>query len=198
MREPIDFDWLERFDASLTGASPQAHAAAANELLTWAEQPHPEDEAWPGDLVLRAAFQLSSAGDTEGALGLALRAAEQGISEGADPRAFAAELLFQLARPEEAKEISEELRRSRPHDPATYWTMATIWESREELTQALAWSNRGIALVEEVEGPPADLGLLCSGRWRIRQALGHEPDELDELGMGFDDAVANHVEDAQP
>ncbi|WP_114906952.1 hypothetical protein [Ornithinimicrobium murale] len=192
MREPIDLDWLDRFDSGLEGASPAAHNAAAEQLLGWADEPHEQDGAWPGDIVLRAAFQLSEAGDREGAVRQALRASDLGLSEGADPRAFATELLFQLDRPDEARSVSEDLRRSRPADPETYWTMASIWEVRSEARQALGWYNRGIALVEETEGPPADLGLLCSGRWRVRQSLGLDPDELDELGMGFEDAVAQH------
>lgn len=192
MREPIDLDWLDRFDEELSGASREAHAEAANTLLTWAQDPHPEDAAWPGDLLLRAAFQRSEAGDTEGALELALRASDAGISEGADPRAFATELHFLLDRPEEARAVSEDLRRSRPDTAETYWTMASIWEAHQDPKQALAWYNRGIALVEDTDGPPADLGLLCSGRWRVRQSLGLAPDDLDELGMGFDDAVAEH------
>lgn len=196
MREPIDMDWLDRYDEHLTGASREDHAAAADQLVGWAEEPHPEDDVWRGDLLLRAAFQRSEAGDAEGALALALRASQAGISEGADPRAFATELHFLLDRPEEARAVSEDLRRSRPDTAETYWTMATIWEAHQDPKQALAWYNRGIALVEDTDGPPADLGLLCSGRWRIRQSLGLAPDDLDELGMGFDEAVAEHLDDA--
>ena len=192
MREPIDLEWLDRFDAGLDGASPAARAAAAEQLVAWAGDPQLQDGAQPGDLMLRAAFQLSQAGDPEGALTHAMSAAELGISHGADPRAFAVELLFSLERPEEAKKVSEDVRRSRPDEPETYWTMATIWESRGEAVQALAWFNRGIALVEDSDGPSADLGLLCAGRWRVRQSLGHAPDELDEMGMGFEVAVADH------
>lgn len=194
MREPIDLDWLDRFDEGLEGASPTARATAAEQLVDWAGDLQLQDGARPGDLMLRAAFQLSQAGDQEGALAHALHAGELGISHGADPRAFAVELLFSLDQPKEAKELSENVRRSRPDEPETYWTMATIWESRGEAVQALAWYNRGIALVEDSDGPPADLGLLCAGRWRVRQSLGHAPDELDEMGMGFEDAVAEHQE----
>lgn len=196
MREPIDQDWLDRFEQGLTESSEAAHAAAAEQLVSWAEDPHEEDQAWVGDILLRAAFQFSEAGDVEGALAQALRASDAGISAGADPRAFATELLFMLGRPEDARATSEDLRRSRPVDPETYWTMATIWEAHDDPKQALAWSNRGIALVEDTDGPPADLGLLCAGRWRVRQSLGLEPDELDELGMGFEEAVAEHQDDA--
>ena len=192
MREPIDLEWLDTFDAGLEGASPPARSAAASQLVTWAEDPHPDDGAWAGDIMLRAAFQLSQAGDQDGALGHAQRAADLGISHGADPRVFVTELLFSLDRPREAKALSEDVRRSRPDEPETYWTMATIWEAQDEPLQALAWFNRGIALVEDSDGPPADLGVLCAGRWRVRQALGHAPDELDELGMGFEEAVADH------
>lgn len=192
MREPIDLDWLDRFEAGLEGASPTARAAAAEQLVAWADDRQPQDLAWPGDLMLRAAFQLSQAGDQGGALEHAQRASELGISHGADPRAFVVELLFSLDRPEEARAVSEDVRRSRPDEPETYWTMATIWEARGEAVQALAWYNRGIALVEDSDGPPADLGVLCAGRWRVRRSLGHAPDELDEMGMGFEEAVADH------
>lgn len=196
MREPIDHDWLDRFDEGLADASREEHAAAAEQLRAWAQDPHEQDGAWVGDILLRSAFQFSEAGDPEGALAQALRASDAGISEGADPRAFATELLFLLERPEDARATSEDLRRSRPVDPETYWTMATIWEAHDDPKQALAWYNRGIALVEDTDGPPADLGLLCSGRWRVRQSLGMDPDDLDELGMGFEQAVAEHQDDA--
>lgn len=192
MREPIDIDWLDRFDQELTDASAEAHTTAAQQLVSWAEDPHPQDRAWPGDLLLRAAFHLSQVEDHAGALQQAQRASDLGISEGADPRAFVAELLFLLDRPDEAKEVSEEVRRSRPEESETYWTMATIWEARGELRQALGWYTRGIVWVEDHDGPAADLGLLCSGRWRVRQAMGHAPDDLDELGIGFEEAVAAH------
>ncbi|USQ81922.1 hypothetical protein NF556_09865 [Ornithinimicrobium faecis] len=195
MREPIDLDWLDRFDEGLADSSRAAHAEAATQLVARAADPHEQDGAWVGDILLRAAFQFSEAGDVEGALAQALRSSDAGISEGADPRAFATELLFLLERPDDAKATSEDLRRSRPVDPETYWTMATIWEARGETKQALAWYNRGIALVEDSDGPPADLGLLCSGRWRVRRSLGLDPDELDELGMGFEEAVAEHQDE---
>lgn len=195
MREPIDLDWLDHFDAELEGASAERHAEAAEQLLAWAQEPRAQDQAWSGDVLLRAAFHLLESGDQEGALEQALRASDAGLSVGADPRAFATELHFQLDRPDQARAVSEDLRRRRPADPETYWTMASIWEAHEDPQQALAWYNRGIALVEDTEGPPADLGVLCSGRWRVRQSLGLEPDELDELGMGFEDAVAEHQDD---
>lgn len=195
MREPIDLEWLDTFDDGLQGASAAARAAAAEQLVTLAQDPNPADRAWAGDIMLRAAFQLSQAGDQAGALEHAQRAADLGISHGADPRAFVTELLFTLDRPEEARATSEEVRRSRPDEPETYWTMAAIWEAHDEPLQALAWYNRGIALVEDADGPPADLGVLCAGRWRVRQSLGHAPDDLDELGMGFEEAVAEHAGD---
>lgn len=189
VRDPVNFFDLDDLEESLRSASPAEHARAAADLVSWAEAPHPEDVPFPGDILVAAGDLLGRAGDHAGALGLYQRAAELGTSEGPDAHAYAVDSLFQLDRPAEARGLSETLRRGRPDRVDTYLAMATVWESHGDLKQSLGWSNRGIALAEEVDGPPADLGLLCLARWRVRHALGMDPDEYDELGMGFMDAV---------
>lgn len=196
MRDPVTFYDLDDLAESLRSASPAEHAKAAADVVSWAEAPHPEDIPFPGDLLVAAGDLLGRGGDLPGALRLYQRAAELGTSEGPDAKAYAVDSLFQLHQPEEARLLSETLRRGRPDRIDTYLAMATVWESHGDLLQSLAWSNRGIALAEETDGPPADLGLLCVARWRVRQSLRMEPDEYDELGMGFLDAVDEEFDDS--
>ncbi|QDO88612.1 hypothetical protein FNH13_09915 [Ornithinimicrobium ciconiae] len=189
MRDPVSFEDLDDLEEALRSASPAEHASAAADLASWAESPHPQDIPFPGDLLIAAGDLLSRAADLSGALAHYQRAAELGTSEGPDANAYVVDTLFQLDRPQEARTLSETLRRARPERVDTYLAMATVWELNGDLRQSLGWSTRGIALAEEVDGPPADLGLLCVARWRVRQEQGMEPDEYDELAMGFLDAV---------
>lgn len=193
MRDPVTFFDLDDLEESLRSGSPAEHRKAAADLVSWAQSPHPQDVPFPGDILVAAGDLLSRAEDLVDALDLYRRAAELGTSEGPDANAYAVDVLFQLDRAQEARSLSESIRRGRPDRTDTYLAMATVWESQGDLTQSLAWANRGIALAEEVQGPPADLGLLCLSRWRVRQALGLDPDEYDDLGVGFLEAVDDEL-----
>lgn len=194
MREPLTLDDLDTLEAPASTSGDGDHGRLAEHYLELARDPHPDDELLPGDFLVLAGEHRHLDGDTEGALRLFAEAATHEVSEGPDPRAWQVRLLFALDRPEEALELSEQLRRSRPTATETYLVMGEVWEGRDG-RQALGWLTRGAVLADETQAPPGQLYLLCMARWRVRAALGHQPDEFDEFGIGFADALSSGGQD---
>lgn len=188
-----DLQTLE-LPAEIPGDPGSQHAARAEQYEALARAPHPDDEPLPGDFLVLAGEHRSMAGDAAGALRLFREAGDGETVDGPDPRTFQVRALFELDQPQQAKDLSEDLRRSRPDRTETYLYMGEVWEGRDN-RQALGWLTRGAVFADETEAPPADLGMLCLARWRLRQSLGHEPDELDELGLGFAEALGTAGED---
>ena len=180
MRSRLTYDDIERLEAGARGA--KAHRRAAGTLATWADERHPDDEVSPADLLSAAAWHLEQAGDTDTALDLYRRAvAADGTTTPGAPCLLAA-ALFTASRPEEARQVADDLRRSGPRlvDIAG---MAEVFEMTGDLQQAHRWAAMGLTRLDMAAGTelPQDYEVeeLLNVRRRVREALGFPPDELD-------------------
>ncbi|HLT84871.1 MAG TPA: hypothetical protein VKZ83_11625 [Phototrophicaceae bacterium] len=181
MRPPITRDNVEELEFPAP-----APRAVAEQLVAWAEDPHPADEVSPRDLLTRAGEQLELADDGDGAVALYRRAIATDGDIVLDPRSHLLALLLGRGEREEALALDRELRRSRPHESATYEYMGAVWAEHGEDQRALGWYTRG--LLRHEQGPPftdTDLAMLCLGRWQVRERLGHQPDDYDFIGLGM-------------
>lgn len=181
VRSPITPEDAEELELSGAG-----HRQLADRLVAWAEEPHPDDALSPRELLTRAGEQLELADDVDAALELYRRAAAADGTAVPDPRAHLVTLLLQRGEREEALRWDRDLRRSRPEGGATYEYMGQTWLEVGDERRALGWYTRGILRHEQ--GPPFedyDLGALCLARWRLRERLGHQPDDYDFIGLGL-------------
>ena len=181
VRGPLTFDDIEAIERQRT---PDAHRSAAAELLSWVEERHPDDEVSPADLLSSAAWHLGEAGDVEASLDLHRRAvaAEGAVSPSARCSLHAA--LLEAGQLEEARQVADEIRRSRPSigDMAD---MAENFDMHGDLQQALRWAEKGVTKLQ-LDAPDDiedDIGVisLLNIRRNVRQQLGFPPDELDEM-----------------
>jgi hypothetical protein len=181
VRARLDVDDLERLEAS--ARTPKAHRDAAAALLTWAEEHRPDDGVSPAELVSAAAWHLDQAGDDDAALLLHRRAV---VSEGTttpDARCTLHAALLDAGRLDEARQVADDLRRSRPRivDIAS---MAEVLEVAGDLEQAHRWVAMGVSRLDvtaDTDWPEDyEVEVLLDVRRRVRQALGFPPDELDQ------------------
>lgn len=184
MREPLTVDVLEDKLADAETKGLDGHRELAAELLAFAEQPDDEDELSPADLLVGVGEQLSLAGEPVEALGYYQRAAECEMPTRPDARAFVVRALLDLDRTEEAEELSEQLRRSRPPIAETYLFMGEVWELAGELDRANRWLTRG-ALLAQSQGSRSEWSMLVLGRYRVRRALGFPPDDFDQAAASI-------------
>lgn len=183
VREPLSRDEYFDLDLEDSGRPREAQREFAQQLVTWASDPHPDSELSPGRLLTYAGERLSMIGDHDAAeecLDQAVAAADWG--EGLDPRCFLISLYLDQDRTDEALDLDGTLRRSRPEDVQTYAFMGDLWWSADDPRRALGWLNRGLDHVERTasSGGGSEV-MLCQTRWNIRKAQGHEPDEYDQV-----------------
>ena len=173
-------------DADLDTAdlSVGSHQAVADQLLAWANDPHPADVVSVKELITRAGEQLEYA-DDERAEGLYRQAVEApGVAE-LDPRCHLMAMVLRRGALEEALVLDRELRRSRPTMALVYEYNGGTWAEHDP-ARALGWYNRGIRQHEEGEGFAVDdLGSLCWERWLFREEQGHPTDDYDLVGIGW-------------
>jgi hypothetical protein len=181
VRSRLTFDDIERLEVS--ARKPKAHREAAATLAEWAREPIRDEEVAPADLLSAAAWHLDQAGDTESALALHRQAVAAEGTTSPDARCLLHAALLAANRPEEARQVADDLRRSRPRiiDVAV---MAENFELAGDLEQAHRWVGMGVSrldLSDAVEtAEDYELEYVLNARQRIRQALGFPPDELDE------------------
>ena len=183
VRSPLSFDDIERLEAS--ARSPKAHRRAAATLVAWAQGSNPDDEVTPADLLSAAGWHLDQAGDTEAALALHRQAVAAEGTTTPDARCTLHAALLEAGRPDEARQVADDLRHARPRiiDLAA---MAENFALVGDFEQAHRWAAMGVnridwdALADEADDYEV-IGLLNIRR-RIRRALGFPPDELDETG----------------
>jgi len=181
MRPPISNDDVEELEFP----APEPRAVAER-ILAWAQDPHPDDEVSPRELLTRAGEQLELADDVEGALAVYRRAVDTDGDVVLDPRTHLVTLHLKRDERDDALAQDRELRRSKPHSSANYEYMGEVWAEHGDLRRALGWYTRGILRHEQ--GPPFpddDLAMLCLGRWQVREELGHHPDDYDLIGIGM-------------
>jgi tetratricopeptide (TPR) repeat protein len=181
MRSWLDSDDIERFEAS--ARTPKGHRRAAATLVEWAQEPNRDDEVAPADLLSAAGWHLDQAGDTEAALALHRQAVAAEGTTTPDARCTLHAALLEAGRLDEARQVADDLRRSRPRivDVAA---MAETFALVGDLEQAHRWAAMGVTRLElSAATDTADdyeIVVLLNVRRRIRQALGFPPDELDE------------------
>lgn len=181
MRAPISEDDVEQLEFAAAD-----NRAVAEQLIEWAEQPHPDDAISARELFTRAGEQLEYADDGDAAVALYRRAIDTDGAAILDPRSHLITLLLQRGEHEEAEAWDRELRRARPESSATYEYMSEVWAEHGQLQRALGWVTRGILRHEQ--GPPfpdVDLAMLCLTRWQLREPAGHPPDDYDLIGIGM-------------
>jgi hypothetical protein len=190
-----EFDAIE-FDAAASGD----HESAARRMnrLAWAGT---ETDSMPrSEAFLRAGEQWLLADDpAAAATGFRLAMADGGPVF-VDPRVPLARALFLLDEPAEAQSLLDQLRAEGRRDPRACDLVAELLVERSDLTGALDWATAGVevCLQHRSNGAPgaqgrsadssaeeddaeAELGLLLSLRYRIRNDLGLPEDRYDEL-----------------
>ena len=184
MRKPLSIDDVEEFDyrARRSGAPREA----AEQLVAWAQDPHPEDdeEVSPATLLVMAGELLDVEDDHKGALGLFRRAADSEGDVPPDVRCYLHRGLLETGDVDGARKVADELRHARPTNPDVYVMTAENYELAGDLGEANRWLNLGLrrVVVQLQDGEPldADAVLLLVARRRVRQALGFPPDEFDD------------------
>jgi hypothetical protein len=118
--------------------------------------------------------------------GAAAEPPEEGLP---DPRVHLADFLVDYRDVDSARELLDEIWRSRPRSVGTYYFAAENLESQGSYEQALNWANAGLSrcypqpFEPEVEDLHSDfeLSMLLGTRRRLRQSLQQPEDELDRL-----------------
>jgi hypothetical protein len=190
-----EFDAIE-FDAAASGD----HESAARRMnrLAWAGT---ETETMPrSEAFLRAGEQWLLADDpAAAATGFRLALADGGPVF-VDPRVPLARALFLLDQPAEAQALLDQLKAEGRRDPRACDLVAELLVERSDLAGALDWATAGVevCLQRRCNGAPgpadrnrdssgdendaeAELRLLLSLRYRIRNDLGLPEDRYDEL-----------------
>jgi hypothetical protein len=188
-----EFDAIE-FDAACSGD----HQAAARRMSKLAVTGTQTDSMPRSEAFLRAGEQWMLADDPAAAASGFRLAMADGGPVFADPRVPLARALFLLGKPAEAQSLLEELKAEGRRDPRMCDLVAELLVERSDLTGALDWATAGVELFLEREGSgtpagqagpggdaDAELRLLLSLRYRIRNDLGLPEDRYDEL---LDDA----------
>jgi len=164
--------------------------------LAWAGT---ETDSMPrAEAFLRAGEQWLLADDpAAAATGFRLALADGGPVF-VDPRVPLARALFLLGKPAEAQSLLDQLKDEGLRDPRACDLVAELLVERSDLTGALDWatagvelclqrrSNGGLGLRVVADDSPGDdaeaeLRLLLSLRYRIRNDLGLPEDRYDEL-----------------
>jgi Tetratricopeptide repeat len=193
-----EFDALE-YDAACTGDH-QTAALRMSELADTgtATATMPRSEAY-----LRAGEQWLLADDPAQAATGFRRAMADGGPVFADARVPLARALFQLGRQAEAQALISRLKAEGPKDARVCDLVAELLLERNDLIGALDWATAGVELclgraiprqpaaaqpvlppavpLQVVRGDDAELRLLLSLRYRIRNDLGLPEDSYDEL-----------------
>lgn len=175
MRRPLTYEDLETTEGH---HEPDAHRVLADTLLGWATEVHPDDQPTTAQLLAEAGWHLDLAGDTDAALGVFRRAVTAQGGTVPDPRCSMTAVLLASGRVEEAREVAEELRRSRP-GVADCASMAQIFETADDLTEAARWTAIGLGRLDLATDDELDAGdaeQLLQTRARVRRALGLPPD----------------------
>lgn len=177
-----DLDDLE-FDTLRTGD----HTAAARRLSELADSV--SGGVSRAKVLLRAGEQWQHAGDHDKAAELYRRAIEDGGDVYGDPRAYLADALFELGRPDEARTLLEQIGRDAPRDPEVYRTVAEVLYAQGDAGGAYDWATSGAKLVlatrDEASVNRSDaedsLEAILRLRYRARMDLGRPEDDYDAL-----------------
>lgn len=129
-------------------------------------------------ILVLAADEWRQAGQPARAMECFQRALEDGGDSGIDPRAGIADTLFELDRPEEARDVIATIRGEGGANPATAHNIAETLVAYGDLQAGLEWVTQ--AVLTCADDDPEHLALLRT-RYRIRVDLGLPEDDLDAL-----------------
>lgn len=131
-------------------------------------------------ILVLAAEEWRQAGQPARALDCFQRAVDDGGEVAVDPRAGIADTLFELERPDEARQVIEAIGGDRVTSvtPATALTVAETLAAYGHLREAHRWATEG---ARRAEGAGGEHTALLRARYRIRVDLGFPEDELDAL-----------------
>jgi hypothetical protein len=172
------FDEIE-FQAARTGN----HVRAAVRMTQLAQSARAAGDGGMSraEAHLRAGEQWLMADDAEAAAAEFKVAIEDGGATFADPRVFLARALFAMDRADEAKELIDVLEAARDHiAPRTCDLLAELQVDQGDLPAALEWADCGVRRCLDSDDK-AELRLLLSLRYRIRNDLGLPEDDYDML-----------------
>jgi predicted Zn-dependent protease len=172
------FDEIE-FDAARTGDHRRA-ALRMNHLAATAEQAGSMSRA---EAYMRAGDQWLLADEPEIAAERFELARAEGGATFADPRAPLARAMYALGRREEGQALIRELDRESAEgksDPRTCDLIAELLAEQGDMDGALHWATAGADECKR-RGDRAELRLLLSLRYRIRNDLGMPEDDYDRL-----------------
>ncbi len=153
------------------------HGALARRLDELA-QGYESGEVSRAYILALSAEEWRQAGHPDAALDRYQQAADgDGGDVNVDPRAGIADTLFELDRPDEARDVIEALRAA-PCSPATVLNVAETLAAYGDLTGAHEWATEGVTAC-----PPGNSlrESLLRTRYRIRIDLGLPEDDLDAL-----------------
>ncbi|WP_240506107.1 tetratricopeptide repeat protein [Thermoactinospora rubra] len=153
------------------------HASLAGRLDDLAMTYTTGDVSRAAILVL-AAEEWRAAGQPGRALDCYQRALDDGGESSVDPRAGIADTLFELERPEEAREVIEDIRSEGGVRALTAHSIAETLAAYGDLAGAHEWATQ--AVLACAPDDPEHLAMLRT-RYRIRVDLGLPEDELDAL-----------------
>ncbi|MEO3811299.1 hypothetical protein ABGB17_20085 [Sphaerisporangium sp. B11E5] len=153
------------------------HGALADRLDTLARGYTSGDVSRAAILVLTAE-EWRQAGQPARALDCYQRALDDGGEVPVDPRAGIADTLFELDRPDEARDLIDSIKSTPPVSPSTALHVAETLLAYGDLTAAHDWATEGI-LTGDDTGTTRDA--LLRTRYRIRVDLGLPEDDLDAL-----------------
>jgi hypothetical protein len=129
-------------------------------------------------ILVLAAEEWRAAGQPARAMECFQRAMEDGGESSIDPRAGIADTLFELDRPDEAREVIETLRAEGRATTATAHTIAETLVAYGDLRAGHEWATQAVLACDEND--PEQVALLRT-RYRIRVDLGLPEDDLDAL-----------------
>ncbi|MEI4273385.1 hypothetical protein TEK04_16815 [Klenkia sp. LSe6-5] len=172
MRPPLTEDDLEATEGH---RSPAAHRELADTLLGWATEVHPDDEVSTAEVLAQAGWHLDLAGETDAALAVFRRSLAADGTVEPDVRCSIVAVLLASDRPDEARAVAEDFRRSRPA-PAECAAMAEVFEVGGDLEQAARWTAIGLTRLEltvddELDDWEAEYLLRTRARVRAAQGL---------------------------
>ncbi|WP_239161377.1 tetratricopeptide repeat protein [Acrocarpospora phusangensis] len=151
------------------------HGALARQLDVLAES-YESGEVSRAAILVLAAEEWRQSGQPAAALDRFQRAADDGGEVPVDPRAGIADTLFELERPDEARDMIAAIGAS-GWTPATALTIAETLVAYGDLDGAHTWATDGVDSC-----PPGLLReSLLRTRYRIRIDLGLPEDDLDAL-----------------
>jgi hypothetical protein len=188
-----EFDAIE-FDAAASGD----HQTAARRMSKLAVIGTQTDAMPRSEAFLRAGEQWLLADDPAAAASGFRLAMADGGPVFVDPRVPLARALFLLGKTADAQELLDKLTAEGRSDPRMCDLVAELLVERSDLTAALDWATAGVELCLQrrsdesqvaadgngghgASDAEAELRLLLSLRYRIRNDLGLPEDSYDEL-----------------